>query len=228
MIKRLISPDYSTVKDLNNLVKSICPKHSCSSITFRRHILDTYDWRIFSAGYLLEHDLINKSQQLTLQPNTSQNDIMHLLISSIPRFCPELKSSSMKSKLTRIVKARAFVSKVLFHVTRFDYEISNNIDKINLRLSVEGLFAKKPLKEENCITCYMILRPLRGYENKFKKTEQLLTKEFGFSEYKGDKVASAIKSNNEISEYLLPKTTIKLSPKTSSKIAGIPKPVSCI
>ena len=219
MIKRVISPSYSTIKDLNHLVESIRPKHSCSSIIFHRHVYDTHDWRIFNAGYLFEHDLINKSHRLTLQPFSSQNNIMQLSISSVPRFCQEIKSGPMKSKLAEIVKARAFILKNSFYVNRFDYDITNDVGKINLRLTIEGLYIKKPFNQDNCITCYMILRPLRGYEKQFKKVERLLKSEFGFSELKLGNVISNIKNHNNISEYLSPKFNIDLEKEMASKIA---------
>ncbi|HKK16909.1 MAG TPA: hypothetical protein VJ981_09380, partial [Gammaproteobacteria bacterium] len=63
-IYQLNSQDYSSHTAINRLVNSDPSARQTNRQTFQRKFYDTFDWRLFNAGYLLEEDLSGNTRLL--------------------------------------------------------------------------------------------------------------------------------------------------------------------
>ncbi|MDX1372650.1 MAG: hypothetical protein R3321_09265, partial [Nitrososphaeraceae archaeon] len=69
-IRQLYSPRYLSKASLNQLVTILFPDRSSRHARCNRRFYDTFDWRLFKAGFLLEEDILNDRHKLRLRSMT--------------------------------------------------------------------------------------------------------------------------------------------------------------
>ncbi len=145
------------------------------TVTGRRELYDTFDWRLFKNHLLLGHDpdggatlfLFDAADaQLVSRDNTE----------SVPRFYHEIEPVEMASCLAPITRERALSRLGCFALRGERRDISDQHGKIIARLYVERL-TKTPATDKRTDNTLRVLRlqALKGYEGKTKRIFSLAT-----------------------------------------------------
>jgi CHAD domain-containing protein len=134
----------------------------------QRKYYDTFDWRLYQAGFYLQNEektlsLINRQ---TNKPLTS----IEWKSNHNPRFSDDLPESLLKQQLTPIMDVRALLPLFRCHIHTLKKSILNVDEKTVCRISKNTLTVKKSKKQ---ITCFA-LEAIRGYGQDFIEAQKIL------------------------------------------------------
>ena len=145
------------------------------TITGRREIYDTFDWRLFKNRLLLGFDPDNNAAlflfNITDAVWTSQGNTP-----AVGRFLHEIESAAIASRLAPVIEARALIRRGSFALQKERRDISNKHGKIIARLHLEQLTGPAQDDKNTGAPLRVVrLQALRGYERKTKKLFSWMT-----------------------------------------------------
>ena len=145
------------------------------TITGRREIYDTFDWRLFKNRLLLGFDPDNNAALFLFNMAdavwTRQDDI-----AAVGRFLHEIESAAIASRLAPVIEARALIRQGSFALQKERQDISNKHGKIIARLHLEQLTGPAQDDKNTGAPLRVVrLQALRGYERKTKKLFSWMT-----------------------------------------------------
>lgn len=180
-IKRVHSAKYSSFTAVNQLITSLFPHRISERTDCQRSYYDTFDWRLYNAGYLLEEDIKNGAHELRLTSILDDASIIKAKNFVVPRFYWDLPPGCLKDTLKPLINERALLPMGTLFVNHIQHDILNQEDKILLRIVIEGLFNDSQCHQSSGITTYLELHPLRGYEEEMTGVLRLLSLKFDFN-----------------------------------------------
>ncbi|WPD21068.1 MAG: CHAD domain-containing protein [Candidatus Electrothrix scaldis] len=161
-------PDSSALQEL---VHALEKKYTVQDTPSQAHTLnfyDSYDWRLYSAGYLC----FEKGGRLHLSDLAGQELVPSLAISGKnPGFCQHLPESALQKKIAPVLEMRTLLSQSSFTQTTRKLRVLNK-DKKTVAILVQ---VELSVGEEQT-ACSVQLHEVRGYEKWFQRLEQDLEK----------------------------------------------------
>ena len=182
-IYQLNSQDYSSYTAINRLVNSDPSARQTNRQTFQRKFYDTFDWRLFNAGCLLEEDLSGNTRLLRLRSLRSGSSIIEQPLKESPRFYRDICRGRLRDLLKKLIKERALLDMGTHELRSTEYERRDSLDKIILRLKVTGVYAPLSANRRKPVCAWLELHPLRGYEDEADKARKLLVKNYRFNDF---------------------------------------------
>ena len=145
-----------------------------------RTYLDTFDWRIFNDGGVLEATSDNTGIYLTWRSLGADQVYARCPIEQIPRFVWNLKESSIKEKLEGILEFRALLPVATVQSRIRLFSVLNNQAKIVLHTEFQCDHSPyksddiKPGKRSPILGKRVQLIPMRGYKKELRRVCKLL------------------------------------------------------
>lgn len=198
-----------SVKQVESLLKQHLRLQLQSSNVITRTYLDTFDWRIFNAGGVLEASTDNTGIWLTWRSLGAGQIYGRYPIDQIPRFVWDLKEIVLKSKLEKILGVRALLPLATVESRIRQFKVLNNQAKIVLHAEIQCdhfqhiLDNKKSGERSSAIAKRVHLFPLKGYKKEMKRVCKLLQEKGNLVPTSEDPLVTTlgifgIKSGNEI------------------------------
>lgn len=187
-------PDLNPKQLLDRLSQSLTLECD-SEQSFTRTFYDSFDWRLYTHGYLLTTE--KRSNQLTLllqslHNNTQQHTIN---ITQSPKFCDDLPAGFIKQQLTPLLDMRALLTQAQIQCAQQHIKQLNKDRKTVLRLNIEQNQLHTATQTQPL--CHQILlSPIKGYRKPFEKTLQLIQTDLELVENKHNLLIQALAVNN--------------------------------
>ena len=145
------------------------------TITGRREIYDTFDWRLFKNRLLLGYDP-DDGAALFLFSVADAVLIRHDNTAAVGRFFHEIESAAIASRLAPVIEERALIRLGSFEARMELRDISDKDGKIIARLHLDQLTGQTQTGKKTGSPLRVIrLQALRGYEGKTKKIFSWIT-----------------------------------------------------
>ena len=139
------------------------------TITGRREIYDTFDWRLFKNRLLLGFDP-DDSAALFLFDIAGAGWIRQENTATVGRFLHEIESAAIASRLAHVIEARALICKGSFTLRGEQRDISDKHGKIIATMHLEQLEGQTQADKNTGVPLRVVrLQALRGYERRTKK-----------------------------------------------------------
>ena len=126
--------------DLEKISAGLCeafPNHHCYSHHFRRSFLDSFDWRLFNAGYSLIADKHDQGFELQLYNLSNQQLVTQVYQHALPRLRQDLGESKLATLLGPILDIRALLKHIELDVQQQRIQITNNSGKTQAEILLE-------------------------------------------------------------------------------------------
>ncbi len=152
-----------------------------------RIFLDSFDWRLYRAGTVLEEIRDAQGKRLELR-GRKDGDLREsiLLGATAPRFAWDFPQGGMKRRLQPILEVRALLPCVEIVGTGHTFNILNEDQKTVVRLSLESNQACTPGKSRGTSMGRRLrLVPVKGYDQEMEDVCRALHRELGFEEGRG-------------------------------------------
>ncbi|MFC1664753.1 CHAD domain-containing protein [Pseudomonadota bacterium] len=190
MENRTIEYTVPTELSLSAVKKVLSGQFSCSRISphkTRCTYLDTFDWRIYADGAVLESATLNNQLSLSLIALDGGVKLGPILLKRQPRFVDDIPSSLLHRRLSPVVEMRTLLSQ--FEVLREIETLAllNRDGKTVVRLQ---RVSEKVSPEYNAntagATTFLKVIPFRGYDKSWEKVVKILSKAFDLKEAESD------------------------------------------
>ncbi len=184
-MKKLIFdiPRNQSVRETESLMRQhLHLKHHASGVITRKY-LDTYDWRIFNTGGLLEVVEADTGNCITWRSIGGDRINGRYPVTQIPRFVWDIKVSGFRKRLENILEVRALLPIAIVPGRIHVFSILNKQNKTVLRLEIqcdhipEQPDRGKPGKRSKILDKRVHLYPMKGYARAYKQTCKILQEE---------------------------------------------------
>ena len=212
---------------LRDLRLRIPGKHSLAEdpITrVRRDYLDTFDWRLFRAGNVLEMTSEQGGHRMILRHINNGRILLTQVAQGIPRFSTDCKAPGIKQRLHGIIQNRALQSKVPVISEVHALRLLNAEGKTVARLELRKDHISLPQSTKQIsLPSRLYLIPYRGYEKAAKRTRERLASKGGLPPAKEDPMLCALKAVGvEAGAYTSrPDLTLDSAQPVSAAVKGI-------
>jgi CHAD domain-containing protein len=175
-------PQQLHLDDLKNHLRTLMGLHEKAPVALNRSFYDTFDWRVFLSGGVLEAE--SHPDGTTLVWRSATNGVVYgsIVQAGAPRFVWDLPSSALRERLTPILEMRALLPKARIETTRHDLRLLNKDEKTVARLTMDqDLLRGRHGRAPRRLGARLRLLPVRGYDKPLQRIRELLENELGLA-----------------------------------------------
>ena len=203
---------YSENATINPIISALSEPYQIKKAkqqTITTFSLDTFDWRLFKAGYLLHYYKPFRGMgQLVLE--TLEGVQQQAPLAKLPVFSQDIEADNLNQIITPLIEMRALLPLIKIKNKRQQFNILDQEQKTVVRLMIDdGLLVDNNTKLPLVIT----LQPLRGYQKAFKRAKKQLKKLDGIQKLTTSLSAQAIKILSDSQPLYTSKLNFKLNPE---------------
>ena len=170
-----ILPESKSIADFITSLQSIFKIRLESEAIIWRTFYDTFDWRLFSNGSMLEMIKDENLPKIYWRADKDSARKIQLGLSSIPRFIDQMPASELRWQLELIQKMRELLPRVKLKVKRQPVSLLNDEDRIVARLNIdEYWFRPSKTRAAHVLGRRITTRPVKGYKDSYKKVEDFI------------------------------------------------------
>jgi CHAD domain-containing protein len=142
----------------------------------RGHFLDSFDWRLYGSGRVLEEEGSGRRHRLTLRPLGSAAPLRVVQRAALPRFAADLaEGDPLRADIGASLEIRALLPWIRLSGRRKTISILDEEGKRVLRIDIERLRARSgDGRKDAVLGDWLRLAPVRGYEDWLERLESLL------------------------------------------------------
>jgi len=187
----------------------------------KRTYLDTFDWRLFSAGLQLERQTGDHEQLINLQQSDTHHNVATLRIQQPVKFAWDLPDCTLKKQLAPIIEMRALLPVVELRSTLHEFDILNKDQKTVLRVRIEETKLKKKSTSATALLNRMlILQGIRGYKKQHDTAVTLLQNSLQLTPSKHDVYSLALVKSKILPGQYSSKLDVQLDPTMRADAAS--------
>ena len=175
--------------------------------------LDTFDWRLYRAGWTLYAARGRRSRKLVLA--TCAGEVLHTVAGvDAPAFARDLPPGRLREAIGGVVEPRRLIALVRMKIHEQTVRVLNADEKTVVRLVLETRALGKPNREDAPGLLSPVVRvvPVKGYDKERDKVSALLEQKLAHATASESAFASAMTSAGLTPGGYKSKLTIPLSP----------------
>ena len=174
--KCFMIPDTMTLDEIHAQVAEVGHFREEPPKSRNRIFFDSFDWRLYHAGLLLEEESVERERWLCCYELESGRLIDRLRPEDDPRFTWDFAESPFQKRLVPILEMRALLPQVQVRTETRLLRLLNHDDKTVLRLAIEE-HSVRPSKgvAYQPLSRQLRLLPVRGYLKAPARMDKILT-----------------------------------------------------
>ncbi len=186
-------PEDVVAADIADTLRQRFALHDLGSQRWLICYFDTFDWRLFSQGYVLEEHRNGCSNHLHWRCIANGAPDRILPNARMPHFAHELPAGAFRDRLSRCTEPRALLPQVIVHTQAHTLNLENEEGKTLARLVLETSRVAEgdESKAAPVVSRRLRLEPLRGYEANCKALRREV-KRLGLAQVERDLMLEAL------------------------------------
>jgi len=157
-------PDGTDVADLQHSLQQDCRIHAEPVHTVRRTFYDSFDWRVYNAGMVLQTDHDGHAWHLQWRPINGSSQQAQLALPAAPRFARDLPPGPLRGELGRVLEMRELVPLATITTRVHPLRMLNRDEKTVARIVLEEYRMPGGKGGRGSgLTRRAIVMPVRGY-----------------------------------------------------------------
>jgi CHAD domain-containing protein len=186
-----------------------------------RRFYDSFDWRLFGAGMVMEEERAGRARRLALRELDTGHPIRVAQVGEAPRFAWDLdEQDPMRPELAPVLEMRALLPVVRLLSHSRILRLLDDEDKTVLRVVLEDAIARSTDgKREAEHGGWLRLMPVRGYPGPFEKVSRFVESELGLPRVADDFMVSAAQALGRVPGAYSSKLSYTLDPRQRSDAA---------
>jgi len=186
----LVRPAESVLGELRNgFTVQALPEKSLSRVYY-----DTFDWRLYAAGSLLQKEKAGRQQQL-LWSDLDSGGIKETvrLSGRMPVFVRDFPQGLMKQKLADVLEMRALLPRVEVTSRVQMLSVLDEEEKTVVRVAIDESESRDPEGEVPVVLDgRLTLLPVRGYDREFEEVARFVTGELALDPVRESQLEEAL------------------------------------
>ena len=194
-------PRNQSVKGIETLLKKNVNLSKQITSNIRRTYLDTFDWRIFNKGGVLEATTDNDKIWISLRSLGTGQIVGKFQVDQLPRFAWDVKTKGLRTKLKKILDVRALLPVVIVESHVLSFGVLNSQAKTMLRIEIQSDHVpcqsgsgRRQDKRPQALEKRIHLFPLKGYKKMLNQVCKLLQQECHLVPPKSDPLVTTLNS----------------------------------
>lgn len=181
---------------------------------YEMHYLDTFDWRLYQAGWTL-YAMRNKASRKLVLATRGGNILQSLVDAAAPVFARNLPPGRLRDTIGGVIEPRRLLARAHMKVRETTVRILNSDEKTTVRLVLQMRALCQPGGKTTAMTLPAVVRvtPLKGYPDEHQKLVALLENKLGLSAVPEGAFASAVRSAGLTPGGYKAKLTVALRPQ---------------
>jgi CHAD domain-containing protein len=152
--------------------------------TVQRQLLDSFDWRVWNAGAVLEHDTARDTGWLVWRRRATAHDPGRILgrqpSSGTPSTISDLADGPVRTLLEPALEMRALLPRAVMRLDRERFLLLDDEDKTVARAAVEHITLTGPRKvDDKDLGSRVVVTGVRGYDRAHRRLVKRLERETG-------------------------------------------------
>ena len=168
-------PTGTTSNAFKARLKTHLPLEDDAARTTRRTFFDSFDWRLFRAGGVLEEESGDQGSRLAWRTLGTAEVLASLHGKKTPRFVWDLPSGPLRHRLEPLLEMRCLLEQTTVRSRIHPMKWLNKDGKTILRLVIEDARVVEPRgKRSHSLGQYLRVMPIRGYDKPLKQCLKIL------------------------------------------------------
>jgi hypothetical protein len=201
---------------LNNFLNSLRDQFDLAEpgqSTQRISYLDTFDWRIWRKGDVLEYHEFNRQKKLVWRSIDHEKIYMEIPVDECPDFINDIPDWLMPGALYEATRPRAVVEQVLSRVQSQVYGLRDSKGKVIGRITIVRESQRhNNNRQGSVLPTRLYAEPMRGYEKAFENVKQLIDQS-GLKAYGKDPLVQLLRFDDRSPCDYSTRLRLKLNPE---------------
>ena len=151
----------------NNFYANSLPEVVCYRIFY-----DTFDWRLFNNGAVLEVHEDEQSRRIYWRPDQQSNLRIQLGLKAAPQLASDLPESDFRRQLQSVISVRELIPRVKIKIKRQPFVVLDNHEKVVVRVNFdEHWYFPSKTRAGTVLGKRITIRPVKGYAENFNEVE---------------------------------------------------------
>jgi len=163
-----------------------------SSVT-ERDFYDTFDWRLYAAGFVLFIDRSREGSRLHLRALSDGLDIISVAAQEVPGFAHELPAGAMRDRLSPVVESRRLLDIASLKCSSRCFKVLDEENKTVARVLIErhGVVTGEGTRRLG-LGERLVVAPVRGYPEPLQQLRALFEHQLGLVRLNGTALEEAL------------------------------------
>ena len=171
------TPENFSLNDLKKWFSERRPVEEQPPTEIQRIYYDTFDWRLFNSGSVLEISSQRPGYLLTWRELGGGGVLEQLSIRRIPEFAHDLVAPGLRTRLEKALGGRSLIPKLKLKSRTSELRVINNDRKTLMRFELRQDRVVPPESTKNLmLPAVVYLSPLRGFDDAYEKSVKLITR----------------------------------------------------
>jgi len=189
-------PDKTDLKDLQSKLCQELGLSVVSSTNINHVYLDTFDWRVYASGSVLDFITQEGKSNLVLRRLMGNQAQATLSVKTTPVFIDDIPAGRMRNTLDTVLEMRALQVQVKLETRMQLFSLLDKEEKTVMRLAIEQSTLKTAAGRRRKIGARIQIMPVKGYINPVKNAVNALTKKFALQPATQDLMLTALKQES--------------------------------
>jgi CHAD domain-containing protein len=215
-------PEDMKPEQLSNLARTPLRLRDAGSKTLTRTFLDTYDWRVYRAGMVVEQESANGVNRLSLWSLDGSRCEATAQVGAPVRFAQDLPRGHARALLEPVLEMRALLTLTALQVEARTREVINEDGNAVLRLVLEDARLAEPgdsgagnSARQRCLRVV----PIKGYRRIAKAVQARLAQGMDLVQCPGSELTRALDAVGRVPQDYSSKFELHLEPDMRADVA---------
>ncbi len=169
-----VIPENQRISELVLLLQNKFPVRVLAETVNHRVFYDTFDWRLYKNGSVLEKYEDGRSSKIYWQADKHGKLKIQLGLSKVPRLASDLTDCEFRQQLQSVISVRELTPHIRIKLKRLPLVVLDKNQKVVVRLSFdEYWYSPSRLRADKLLAKRLSIKSVKGYLQDYQQVEAL-------------------------------------------------------
>ena len=168
-----VIPDDLKIPALVSLLQETFPLQVQAESVYHRVFYDTFDWRLYKHGAVLEVHDDGQSQRIYWRADKDGRLKIQLGVRKLPRLAADLPICEFRQQLQSVIAVRELLPRIKLRIKRQSFAVLDENKKVVVRLNIDVYwYSPGRLHADRVLTRRLIIKAVKGYAKDYQRVEE--------------------------------------------------------
>ncbi len=170
-----VIPDHQDSSELLSLLQNNFPVRMQTEAVYNRVFYDTFDWRLYKNGSVLEKHEDGQSCMIYWRAGKQGKLHIQLGLKKVPRQAAELPAGEFRQQLQSVISTRELTPCINLRIKRQSLAVLDKNEKVVVRIHLDKYwFSPSRLRAAKVLAKRLTIKLVKGYQQDYRQVEALL------------------------------------------------------
>ena len=169
-----VIPDNQHISELVSLLENNFPVRVLAEAVTYRVFYDTFDWRLYKNGSVLEMYETGSSRKIYWRENKDGKLKIQLGLNKVPHLAAELAESEFRQQLQSVIAVRELIPQIKVKIKRLPVVVLGNNEKVVVRVYFDVYrYSPSRLRASKILGKRLTIQAVKGFTKECQQVETL-------------------------------------------------------